>query len=99
MNDAPTLGLPRWPAADQALVDVLDLFPRYILRGTLPDPLLQQLIGLSESVLALLSPVLMLRQSWRGNCVSSANCDLTNLACRSSATTTCCRHVIAGSAM
>ena len=33
-------------------MDVLDLFPRSILRGTLPDPLLQQLIGLSESVLA-----------------------------------------------
>ena len=52
MNGAPTLGLPRWPAADQALVDVLDLFPRSILRGTLPDPLLQQLTALSESVLA-----------------------------------------------
>ena len=52
MNGAPTLGLPRWPAADQALVDVLDLFPRSILRGTLPNPLLEQLTGLSESVLA-----------------------------------------------
>ena len=52
MNGAPTLGLPRWPAADQALVDVLGLFPRSILRGTLPDPLLQQLTALSESVLA-----------------------------------------------
>ncbi|WP_392345972.1 hypothetical protein [Parasynechococcus sp.] len=34
------------------MVDVLDLFPRSILRGTLPDPLLQQLTALSESVLA-----------------------------------------------
>ena len=33
-------------------MDVLDLFPRSILRGTLPDPLLQQLTALSESVLA-----------------------------------------------
>ncbi len=33
-------------------MDVLDLFPRSILRGTLPDPLLQQLTVLSESVLA-----------------------------------------------
>ena len=33
-------------------MDVLDLFPRSILRGTLPDTLLQQLIDLSESVLA-----------------------------------------------
>ncbi len=52
MNGAPTLELQRWPAADQPLVDVLDLFPRSILRGTLPDPLLQQLIALSESILA-----------------------------------------------
>lgn len=40
------------PGEDQPLVDVLDLFPRSILRGTLPDPLLQQLIALSESILA-----------------------------------------------
>ena len=33
-------------------MDIIDLFPRSILRGSVPDPLLQQLIGLSESVLA-----------------------------------------------
>ena len=33
-------------------VDVLDLFPRSILRGTLPAPLLNQLVALGESVLA-----------------------------------------------
>ena len=33
-------------------MEVLDLFPRSILRGTLPAPLLNQLIDLGESVLA-----------------------------------------------
>ena len=33
-------------------MDVLDLFPRSILKGTLPAPLLKQLITLGETVLA-----------------------------------------------
>ena len=32
-------------------MDVLDLFPRSILKGQLPDPLLQQLIALGEQVM------------------------------------------------
>ena len=35
-----------------APVDVLDLFPRSILKGQLPEPLLKQLIALGETVLA-----------------------------------------------
>ena len=36
-------------ACSRPMVDVLDLFPRSILRGTLPDPLLQQLTALAKA--------------------------------------------------
>ena len=52
MNNDHTLMLQRCFAADQPPVDILDLFPRSILRGQLPGSLLQELLTLGETVLA-----------------------------------------------
>jgi len=55
-------------AALEGSMEVLELFPRYLLKGCLPTALLSNLQVMAAAVLADPAPIPMPRRNWQASC-------------------------------